>query len=424
MIAAPALYSGDNLRSAIEDGPAYATYLLDRDFTHEGDYEFTKPVVLRSLQLFNLPPGRVTPDLVGPTLKGQFIATAPGVVWEGLRVEGTNRDRNLVEVYGAHLEVDRCYVTGVVGGQRRAFYLAATASFVNSHIDNIVYQGNGDTQAIGAERDAHDVVIENCYLGAAGEVVMVGGGDIGTQAQMCRNWMITDCTLAKQLQWRGLGGVAKNLFELKAIKGCTVRRTEMRHSWADAQIGFAIVLTPRNQNGLDTFATIEDVLFEDVVVNGCAGGISLLGRDDTYISERMTNVTFRRVQIKDLSRHSWGGGINGRTVQILGGPKNLVFDGFTVEAGPSHRSVDPDDGPAVTSALLFDVRGDERCDGFVMRDARLEEGCYGVMASGDVSVPGGLPALNTAAPGFQWQSVVMKTGGVRTFTYPVGTVVL
>jgi len=419
----PTLRCGDNLRSVIDDGPAYATYVLNRDFLQDGDYLFSKPVTIRSDQL---PPAgvRVSPALIGPTLRGQYNVDVPGVVLQGVRIEGTNRDRNLVEVYGARFVLDRCYATGVDGGQRRAFYLAAQSTFLDSYIDNIVYPGNGDTQAIGAERGAHDVVIQNCFLQAAGEVVIVGGGDIGTESDLCRNWLINGCTLSKDLRWRHQAGVAKNIFELKAIRGCVVTNSILEHSWADAQIGFAVVLTPRNQYGGDPFATIEDVLFDNVTIRGCAGGLSLLGRDDIQTSQRMARITFRNLRIEDLSRHTWGNGGNGRTIQILGGPQDLVFDGIDVQGGPSADSADPDGRNAVDSAILFDVR-DERCERLVIRNARLCEGNYGIHASGDgVSVAGGLPALDAAAPGYQWDHVLIKRGGVRSFAYPTGTVLV
>ena len=417
---------GDNLRSTIDDGAPNAVYTLDRDVVAVGDYTFSKPCTIRSVA--SPPAGtRVDPALVGPTLRGQFQVDVPGVVLEGVRIEGTNRDRAIAEIYGAGFVLDRCYVTGVDGGQRRAFYLGAQATFRDSWIDNVIYPGNGDTQAIVAERDAHDVVIDNCFLEAAGEVVMVGGGPCFAESRMCRNWTITRSVLSKNLKWRAQPYTAKNIFELKAIKGCTMTQTVLRHSWADAQTGFAIVLTPRNQDdqGADTFVTVEDVRFQDVTIQGCAGGISLLGRDDIHVSQPMRGITFRNVAIVDLSRHTWGHGGNGRTVQILGAVQDLVFDGLDVQAGPDNdQATDPDARSAVDSAILFEARGDDRCGGFVMRNARLAEGSYGVHCTGAVSSPGGMPALEAAAPGYQWQAVLMQRGGVRSFTYPPGTVLV
>ena len=51
----------------------------------------------------------------------------------------------------------------------------------------------------------------------------------------------------------------KNLFELKNARRVLVEGNLMEYVWQEAQIGYAILLTPRNQDGKAPWVTIEDV---------------------------------------------------------------------------------------------------------------------------------------------------------------------
>lgn len=348
------------------------------------------------------------PGIYGPgTHTGHIIVNAPRVVFDHVVATGSTPERNVVECYGDGFTLSHSTIWGGPKGQKRGLYLEASdCNVADSAIGNIVYQGNGDTQAIGAVRKAHRLRVTNSILEAAGEVVMAGGDTIGAAEDMCSDWRFDNVTFRKNLAWRAVPGTAKNIFELKAIDGCVCKDCTFEHSWVDAQTGFGIVLTVRNQNGKDPFATVRNVTFEDCLLKGVAGGVSILGRDDSAPSVPMENVTFKNFRIEDISPDTWGG--NGRTFQILGGPKNLTLDNVTVVRGAG----------VLNSAIMFD-QPQFPLDGFVVRQSTFNEGEYGI--HGGVL---GTPALAAYAPSYVWEGNTIVKGGQRVIPYPAGTTLI
>lgn len=53
----------------------------------------------------------------------------------------------------------------------------------------------------------------------------------------------------------------KNLFELKNARRVTIEFHVFENNWANAQMGYAILFTPRNQNGGCNWCVVEDVTF-------------------------------------------------------------------------------------------------------------------------------------------------------------------
>src|SRR5262249_45022060 len=60
----------------------------------------------------------------------------------------------------------------------------------------------------------------------------------------------------------------------------------LENSWGDAQIGYAVLFTVRNQDGKAPWATIEDVTFTNNVVKNSEQGFQLLGKDSPNVSQR------------------------------------------------------------------------------------------------------------------------------------------
>ena len=62
------------------------------------------------------------------------------------------------------------------------------------------------------------------------------------------------------------------------------------NNWADAQVGFAIVFTPRNQDGTAPWTVVQDVQFTNNVVRHVSSGINLLGSDDIHSSQLTSRI--------------------------------------------------------------------------------------------------------------------------------------
>jgi|ERR1041384_2028800 hypothetical protein len=113
---------------------------------------------------------------------------------------------------------------------------------------------------------------------------------------------------------RGTRWSVKNLLELKNARRVTIEGNVFEDNWVDAQSGFAIQITVRNQDGKAGWSTIEDVSFTNNLVRHAAAGINLLGRDDINPSEQLKRVEISNNVFDDLGGNKWGG--NGRFLQI------------------------------------------------------------------------------------------------------------
>ena len=58
----------------------------------------------------------------------------------------------------------------------------------------------------------------------------------------------------------------------------------MENVWREAQVGYAILLTPRNQDGKAPWVVLEDVTIRHNVVRHAGGGVSITGEDSNIPS--------------------------------------------------------------------------------------------------------------------------------------------
>lgn len=174
----------------------------------------------------------------------QFNGPADHLVFDRLWVHGTAQDET---------------VRGILLGSSR-YVAVVDSSFTDLHC--IAKSGScGDTQTIGGglgDKPMGPYKIVNNFLEAAGENILFGGGyatTTPTDIEIRRNHMF------KPLTWmRGQAGyvggadgnpfIVKNLLELKNAQRVVIDGNIMENSWAGfSQVGFAILLTPKNQGG-------------------------------------------------------------------------------------------------------------------------------------------------------------------------------
>jgi hypothetical protein len=150
----------------------------------------------------------------------------------------------------------------------------------------------GDTQAIGGglgESPMGPYKIVNNFLEAAGENILFGGGYATTtpaDIEIRRNHMF------KPPAWmRGQAGYAggadgnpfivKNLLELKNAQRVLIDGNVMENSWGGfSQVGFAILLTPKNQGGraginLCPACQVTDVTIRNTSISHVAAGFQI-----------------------------------------------------------------------------------------------------------------------------------------------------
>jgi hypothetical protein len=319
--------------------------------------------------------------------------------------------QNRFEDVPSDLVVDRVYIHGDPGaGQKRAVALNSVRTTIsNSYITEIKAHGQ-DSQAIAGWNGPGEYVIENNYLEAAGENVIFGGADPGisgltpTQIDIRRN------VLRKSLDWHNAGShwTVKNLLELKNARRVTISGNVLENAWKQAQTGYAVLFTVRNQDGGCRWCAVEDIVFQDNIVRHASAFLEVLGVD-SHPSHRTTNIKVLNNLVTDLnpaayndpSSGEWG---SGRAILILSGPRDVEIGHNTIL------------GDHVGSFLSLGDTGDAfKADGLKVHDNVLPEGEYGLTGA---STTLGRPSLDAFAPGaILTHNVIVKGTSGRSIDY-------
>ena len=126
----------------------------------------------------------------------------------------------------------------------------------------------------------------------------------------------------------GTRWAVKNLFELKLGQRVRVHGNLMEHAWQESQTGFAVLLTPRNQDATSPWIAVRDVTFTGNLVRHAGAGVQIEGYDTNATSEQTRRITIAQNIFDDISASAWGG--SGRWIQIGNGPSDLTVDHNTV----------------------------------------------------------------------------------------------
>ena len=267
------------------------------------------------------------------------------------------------------LVIDRCYIHGdpEVGQKRGIALNSGTARIVNSLVTDIKIQGQ-DSQAIAGWNGPGPYTILNNRLEAAGQGILFGGADPAIRGLVPTDIWIRGNHLTRPAAWRGSKWQVKNLLELKSARDVRVEGNLFEHNWSAAQSGYAVLLTPRNQDGGAPWSTVENVSFRYNVIRHVAAALNLLGRDSPNPSGTMRAVAIADNLLYDVDGKSWGG--NGEFLRIGDGPSQLTVEHNTV----------------MHSGNLISVYGGSRerptpVDGFTFRFNLARHPEYGVHGS-------------------------------------------
>lgn len=300
-------------------------------------------------------------------LAGLEIAPAPGEFVYAL-VELGGGESSLDEM-PHHLVLDRVYMRAEPAlGTRRAVALnCGAAAVIDSYLEGFFHEGY-DSQAIAGWAGPGPYRIANNYLEGASENVIFGGADpsiadvVPSDIEVCGNHF------TKPVEWIGMRRNVKNLFELKNARRVLVAGNVFENVWADGQVGFALVLTPRNQDGSAPWSTIEDVTIARNVIRNAAGGINLLGEDDNHPSLQQARVVVRDNFI-DVDNEAFDG--VGRAIQIITPDRPVI--GLVI----AHNTIRIRGNSAVTVGDGGPVAMD-----FHFLDNVVEHGTYGFFGGG------------------------------------------
>ncbi len=275
------------------------------------------------------------------------------------------------------LIVDRCYIHGnPADNSRRGVMLnSASTAVIDSYISDI-HEVGADSQAICGWNGPGPFKIVNNYLEGAGENVMFGGAPPSIQNLIPSDIEFRLNHSYKPLSWKkghptyaGKPWTIKNLFEIKNGQRLLVDQNVFENNWAGAQVGFAILFTPRSEDGAAPWATAQDVTFTNNILRHSGCGFNIAGPDDVSPSQPSHRILIRNNLIDDIDGDKWGsadhGPASGRFAQIVGGPRDITIEHNTI---------------IQTGTLIIADNGPS--PGFVFRNNIAKHNQYGVMGSG------------------------------------------
>lgn len=126
----------------------------------------------------------------------------------------------------------------------------------------------------------------------------------------------------------------KNIFELKAGRRARVEYNLIENNWRNAQPGYAVLFTPRNQGGKCTWCVIEQVEFSHNVVRNTAAGFNIAGYDVNGVTGQTNGITIHDNFIYGVTTELGGAGwpflIGEAARDVVIDHNTIDFDGSTL----------------------------------------------------------------------------------------------
>jgi hypothetical protein len=348
-------------------------------------------------------------------LIGLEITQAPG--FHDYSLIETDNSATTVANLVSYLIIDRCYIHGTASGavRRGVSFQVANGAIVDSDIREIHDQnaapGQGsDSQAVGVWTSPGPLLIQNNFLSAASENMLFGGNDPSVA-----NMVPSDITIVGNHYWKdyaawyGNGYDVKNLQEFKNAQRVLLDGNVIEYSWGDAQVGFAVLLTVRNQNGACTWCVVQDMTVTHNLIQHAASGIETTGSDDANISLPDNRILIQNDVLTDINSATWNGDGRGIFSLTSGGLAHLSANNITVD----HVSIFAD------AAFLY--LGDSgTITNYQITNSIGPYGLYGIFGS---NVGTGSLALSTYITNAVYNDLVMLTasGTNDGNTWPSGT---
>lgn len=403
-----------DLQAAMTSAPDGATLYLPAGVTYTGHFVCTHPVTLTTAGVTVVAGVRATPvehgtlAILSSPDTGPALATAPGAagcVVQAVEVDGWLQMGTGVETDVSQLPHDwtiqhvLVHATGLKVGIKA---MGSHCAITDSYIDGPQLAGQ-DSQAIWLHETPGPCRIANNYLEAWGENLLIGGDRIRIPNLLPANIEIAGNTLRKPLTWQGTTGFnEKNLLEIKEGLHLSIHDNVLDGVWVDAQAGYALLLTPRNQYGDSPWVQIADVTIAHNLITHASSAINVLGDDNEFPSLRTADVTITNNRLL-VDRHTFGG--DGRCLMVGRGPQQVTYSQNTCISNGSSAVYTYAGGSAVTTIA-----------GAAFVNNLWVHNTYGFMGEG---VGEGNPALGVFYPGAVFTGNVM--GGASAKLYPAGT---
>ena len=330
---------------------------------------------------------------------GVEVTTAPGT-WQ-YALLNFDASQKTPEQEPHYMIVDRCYIHGdsITTIRRAISFQVAYGAVVDSYITEI-HEPDTDSQAIAVWNGEGPFLYQNNYLSAASENIIFGGSAASLPNPVPSDIIIVGNHITKNTAWRSArpSWSVKNLLELKCAQRVLIQGNLLEYSWAEAQVGYALLLTPRGTDGANANCTVADVTIIYNMIQHAGSGIEVGESDNGGPSQPTQRLLIENNIFLDINPALWGG--DGRTIFLasepgLQPPHDIIIN---------HNDLSPDGG---NHAMM--LYGDPKAPlvfGMQFTNNIGSCGPYGVFQGGTGP---GLPYLSNSFPGLIWNKIVLLT---------------
>lgn len=302
-----------------------ATLTLAKTLVYPRPLDLPKPVTLQSETYSANQTTRMTRDEPAPTFMGGITALYDNHALLGLALRGTDTIGVLGGLGGVW---DRCRVLGdPVQGAHRGVEWRGGRSFIRRCFMDDIFRRDQDTQAICAwDCEAPGLVVDDCYLSAAGQSIMFGGADSTAAEHIPRSIHISKSAFAKKASWLGVQQV-KCAFEIKCAIDVTVEFCDMQHGgMSQGQGCYLMDMTVRNQDGAAPWSCITNIEIAHCTGELASGVCNILGEDNVHPSGKLDGLHIHDCQFTAMDGHLG----SGRLFLFGGSPAHVTLLNQTI----------------------------------------------------------------------------------------------
>ena len=347
--------AGGDLQAALDKAQLGDTIVLQAGATFTGPFRLPNKttgsgwIYVVSSNLSKLPPSgtRVSPTnasnmptLLAPKAQSALVTVANSHHYRFVGIEfapaasatmtyqivGIGNSDKSPATLPSHIVFDHCYVHGrAAENHRRGIEIdGAYVAVVDSYISDFQEEG-ADSQGLLAYNTTGPLQIRNNYIEAAGENVLFGGADSRDAALVPSDIEIRNNYFFKPLSLIATRCNVKNLLEFKAAQRVVATGNTFENNPGKSQQGFALLITPRNQNGNAPWSATTDIAITGNMFVNVGSGINISGRDDLAPSQLS-----QRLLIRDNIIGVSGLNSGGRAFQTVWGGSDYTIDHNTL----------------------------------------------------------------------------------------------
>jgi hypothetical protein len=286
--------------------------------------------------------------------------------------------QNSLSLVPHDLVLDRSYVHGQTTQEvRRCVSLqSATSAVVDSWISDC-HSNQGDSQGIIGWNGPGPYLINNNHIEGGHQGVFFGGADPFITNLSPSDITLTGNHITRPVSWKGVWQ-AKTIIETKNARRMLIEGNVIENVWADAQVGFALLLKSENQSGTAPWSQSTDLTVRYNRIRNVGSGINIAANPGWAPGVPAARISVYDNVVQNLGASPYLG--DGIPLQILGGTYDIVV---------AHNSW----SNAGNQAVSFDGGASTRT---VIHSNVIPNGAYGVKGSGTGI---GMTTINNYMPG-------------------------